>query len=193
MALQDKLNENRNMSELFQETKELNKTMTSYIRVHLNEEMAKDLTIQKELEQIQQKSSEVMKSMQSVLNKQEQTLSKSEETLRAILIDGHEQIQENNHKTIQVLQEIQETNNSQLQNMNSEIMSNMNKMGKEHERIVTKANQETTDLVSKTEKKLDKLVGNAKHGALVTNIVDAFKYGLATSVITIPVLYVLLS
>src|SRR5699024_2174153 len=45
-----------------------------------------------------------------------------------------------------------------------------------------KAEQETRDLVS-----------NAKHGALVTNIIDALKYGAATSAITIPVLYFLLS
>ncbi|KAB24156.1 hypothetical protein W452_02661, partial [Staphylococcus aureus VET0128R] len=37
------------------------------------------------------------------------------------------------------------------------------------------------------------LVSNAKHGALVTNIIDALKYGAATSAITIPVLYLLLS
>src|SRR5699024_3627421 len=47
---------------------------------------------------------------------------------------------------------------------------------------VKKAEQETRDLVS-----------NAKHGALVTNIIDALKYAAATSAITIPVLYFLLS
>ncbi|HAR1341689.1 TPA: hypothetical protein IZ330_002621, partial [Enterococcus faecium] len=44
------------------------------------------------------------------------------------------------------------------------------------------ARQETMDLVS-----------SAKHGALVTNIIDALKYGVATSAITVPILYLLLS
>src|SRR5699024_10298743 len=60
MSLQDKLNENRNMSELFQETKELNELMKSYIRVHMNEEMAKEVTIHNQLNQIQEKSDKVM-------------------------------------------------------------------------------------------------------------------------------------
>src|SRR5690625_6231009 len=74
MSLQDKLNENRNMSELFQETKELNELMKSYIRVHMNEEMAKEVTIHNQLNQIQSQSDKVMSNMQSILNKQETML-----------------------------------------------------------------------------------------------------------------------
>src|SRR5699024_4393462 len=70
MSLQDKLNENRNMSELFQETKELNELMKSYIRVHMNEEMAKEVMIHNQLNQIQEKSDKVMSNMQSILNTQ---------------------------------------------------------------------------------------------------------------------------
>src|SRR5690625_761335 len=66
MSLQDKLNENRNMSELFQETKELNELMKSYIRVHMNEEMAKEVTIHNQLNQIQEKSDKVMSNMKSI-------------------------------------------------------------------------------------------------------------------------------
>src|SRR5699024_538533 len=117
MSLQDKLNENRNMSELFQETKELNELMKSYIRVHMNEEMAKEVTIHNQLNQI-----------------------------------------------------------------NNEISTSMTNIKRNLNETVKKAEQETRDLVS-----------NAKHGALVTNIIDALKYGAATSAITIPVLYFLLS
>ena len=193
MTLQKKLNENRSLSDLFQETKQLNELMTSYIRVHMNEEMAQEVTIHKQLEQIQQKSNEVMENMQLILNKQELMLSENVETLQAILIDGHDQIQKNNYKTIQALQEIQKTNSSQLNEMNSEITSNISNMEKKNKEIVKRANQETTDLVFKAKKEVEKMVGNAKHGALVTNITDALKYGAATSVITVPVLYLLLS
>src|SRR5699024_5606253 len=193
MSLQDKLNENRSMSELFQETKKLNELMTSYIRVQMNEEMAKEVTIHKQLEQIQEKSSEVMSNMQSVLTKQEEMLNENEETLRAILIDGHDQIQKNNNKTIRALEEIQKTNSRQLNEMNSEITSSISNMESKNTKIVKKANQETTDLVSKAKKEVNKLVGNAKHDALITNTIDALKYGAATSVITVPILYLLLS
>src|SRR5690625_5435759 len=101
MSLQDKLNENRSMSELFQETRELNELMKSYIRVHMNEEMAKEVTIHNQLNQIQSKSDKVMRNMQSILNEQEKMLKENTEVLQEILIDGHEEIQRNNNRTIQ--------------------------------------------------------------------------------------------
>src|SRR5699024_11640241 len=79
-----KLNENRNMSELFQETKELNELMKSYIRVHMNEEMAKEVTIHNQLNQIQEKSDNVMSNMQSILNTQGKMLEENAENLQAI-------------------------------------------------------------------------------------------------------------
>src|SRR5690625_7310500 len=83
MSLQDKLNENRNMSELFQETKELNELMKSYIRVHMNEEMAKEVMIHNQLNQIQEKSDKVMSNMQSILNTQGKMLEENAENLQA--------------------------------------------------------------------------------------------------------------
>nr|CCE60911.1 mobilization protein B [Staphylococcus aureus] len=182
MSLQDKLNENRSMSELFQETRELNELMKSYIRVHMNEEMAKEVTIHNQLNQIQSKSDEVMRNMQSILNEQEKMLKENTEVLQKILIDGHEEIQRNNNRTIQALGELQKTNNAQLEEMNEEIKSSVRNMQNNLNSVVKKARQETMDLVS-----------SAKHGALVTNIIDALKYGAATSVITVPILYLLLS
>src|SRR5690625_6371343 len=38
-----------------------------------------------------------------------------------ILIDGHEEIQRNNNRTIQAMGELQKTNNAQLEEMNEEI------------------------------------------------------------------------
>src|SRR5690625_5945998 len=87
MSLQDKLNENRNMSELFQETKELNELMKSYIRVHMNEEMAKEVTIHNQLNQIQEKSDKVMSNMQSILNTQGKM--RSEEHTSELQSRGH--------------------------------------------------------------------------------------------------------
>src|SRR5690625_6985166 len=91
MSLQDKLNENRNMSELFQETKELNELMKSYIRVHMNEEMAKEVTIHNQLNQIQEKSDKVMSNMQSILNTQGKMLeeNRSEEHTSELQSRGH--------------------------------------------------------------------------------------------------------
>src|SRR5699024_4948538 len=182
MSLQDKLNENRNMSELFQETKELNELMKSYIRVHMNEEMAKEVTIHNQLNQIQSQSDKVISNMQSIVNKQETMLQENAENLQAILINGNEKKEKSNNKTVKAVQEMQKSNVEELNQINNEISTSMTNIKRNLNETVKKAEQETRDLVS-----------NAKHGALVTNIIDALKYGAATSAITIPVLYLLLS
>src|SRR5699024_933262 len=181
MSLQDKLNENRSMSELFQETKELNELMTSYIRVHMNEEMAKEVTIHNQLNQIQEQSDKVMNNMQSILNKQENLLKQSEENLREILTHGHEEMQRNNSRTVRAVQELQESNEADLNKINSEIKSSVGNMKNNLNSVVKQAKKETTDLVSR-----------AKHDAFIANWIDAIKYGAATSAITVPILYILL-
>src|SRR5699024_12381908 len=110
MSLQDKLNENRNMSELFQETKELNELMKSYIRVHMNEEMAKEFTIHNQLNQIKSQSDKVMINMQSILKTQGKMLQENAENLQANLIYGQEVIDKSNNKTAKEIQEMQFSN-----------------------------------------------------------------------------------
>src|SRR5699024_1664560 len=58
----------------------------------------------------------------------------------------------------------------ELNQINNEISTSMTNIKRNLNETVKKAEQETRDLVS-----------NAKHGALVTNIIDALKYGAATS------------
>src|SRR5699024_12693854 len=99
MSLQDKLNENRNMSELFQETKELNELMKSHIRVHLNEEMAKEVTIDNQLNQIQEKSDKVMSNMQSIVNTEGKMLEENAENLQAMMKIEHDEMEKSNNKT----------------------------------------------------------------------------------------------
>src|SRR5690625_4834115 len=120
MSLQDKLNENRSMTELFQETKKLNKIMESYIRVHLNEEMMKDNTIHNQLNQIQEQSDKVMSNMQSILNTQGTMLQENAENLQAILINGHEEMEKSNNKTVKAVQEMQKSNEEELNQINNE-------------------------------------------------------------------------
>src|SRR5699024_12861856 len=73
------------------------------------------------------------------------------------------------------VQEMQKSNVEELNQINNEISTSMTNIKRNLNETVKKAEQETRDLVS-----------NAKHGALVTNIIDALKYGAATSAITIP-------
>src|SRR5699024_7693291 len=182
MSLQDKLNENRSMSELFQETKELNELMKSYIRVHMNEEMAKEVTIHNQLNQIQSQSDKVMSNMQSILNTQGKMMKENDKNFQAILINGQDEIDKSNNKTVKAVQEMKVSNVEELNRINNEISTSMMNVRNNLNEVVNEAKSETRDLVS-----------NAKHGALVTNIIDALKYGAATSAITIPVLYFLLS
>src|SRR5699024_1507579 len=96
MSLQDKLNENRNMSELFQETQELNELMQSYSRVHSNEERAQEGTIHSPSTQLQEKADKVMSNMQSILNTQGKMIEENAEKLQAFLINGHEEMEKGN-------------------------------------------------------------------------------------------------
>src|SRR5699024_5965699 len=121
MSLQDKLNENRNMSELFQETKELNELMISYIRVHMNEEMEKEVTINKQMKQNKKKTDKDMSNMQSILNTQGKMVEENAENLQAILINGHEEMEKSNNKTVKAVQEMQKSNVEELNQINNEI------------------------------------------------------------------------
>src|SRR5699024_2649952 len=100
----------------------------------------------------------------------------------AILINGHKEVEKSNNKTEKAVQEMKKSKVEELNKINNEIITSMRNIRRNLNETVKKAKQETRDLVS-----------NAKHGALVTNIIDALKYGAATSAITIPVLYFLLS
>src|SRR5699024_1920302 len=120
--------------------------------------------------------------MQSILNKQETMLQENAENLQAILINGHEEMEKSNNKTVKAVQEMQESNVEELNQINNEISTSMTNIKRNLNETVNKAEQETKDIVS-----------NAKHVTIVTNIIDALKYGAATSAITIAVLYFLLS
>src|SRR5699024_6267086 len=141
----------------------------------MNEEMAKAITIHNQLNQIQEKSNKVMSNMQSIMNTQGKMLEEHDENLQATLINRHDVMDRRNNKTVKAVQEIQKSNVEELNQINNEISTSMTNIKRNLNETVKKAEQETRDLVS-----------NAKHGALVTNIIDALKYGAATSAITIP-------
>src|SRR5699024_9553819 len=147
MSLQDKLNENRNMSELFQETKELNEVMKSYIRVHMNEEMAKEVMIHNQLNQIQEKSDKVMSNMQSILTTQGKLLEENAENLQAILKSGHEEMEKINSNTVEAVQDMQKSNVEELKKINNEISVIMTTIKRILNETVKKAEQDTRDLV----------------------------------------------
>src|SRR5699024_7974680 len=152
--------------ELSQETKEPNEQKKSNIRDHMNKEMAKEVTIQTQLNQIQEKSDKVMSNMQSNLNTQGQMLEENDENMQAISIYEHAEMKKSNNKTVKAVQEMQKSNVEELNQINNEISTSMTNIKRNLNETVKKAEQETRDLVS-----------NAKHGALVTNIIDALKYG----------------
>src|SRR5699024_655303 len=179
VALKDKLEQEQSLSELLNETKELNRLMTSYIRVQMNEDSAKDLTVQNQLEQIRENSNQIISNMESILNRQEQLVAKSKEALQEVLTNGQEQLQENNSKTIEKLSELEKSNKRKLSSMNEDMNRNMGKIESNTENLINEAMKETKTLVSK-----------AKKGAMAAYWGDAFKYGLATSVIAVPIILV---
>src|SRR5699024_5985400 len=134
MSLQDKLNENRNMSELFQETKELNELMKSYIRVHMNEEMAKEVTIHNQLNQIQEKSDKVMSNMKSILKTKGTKLEEKEQIKQE---QEHERNMSRNEETQRtdekLYQSSHERGNGERSHDTQSIESDSRKIGQSHE------------------------------------------------------------
>src|SRR5699024_6759514 len=109
-------------------------------------------------------------------------LEENAENLQAILINGHKEMEKTNNKTVKAVQEMQKSNVEELNQINKEISTSM-----------TNIKRKPNETVKKAEKETRHQAPNAKQRALVTNIIDALKYGAATSAITIPVLYLLLS
>src|SRR5690625_7793729 len=95
--------------------------MKSYIRLHMKDEMEKEITNHKQINQIQSQSDKVMSNMQSILNKQETMLQENAENLQAILINGHEEMEKSNNKTVKAVQEMQKSNVEELNQINNEI------------------------------------------------------------------------
>src|SRR5699024_11419203 len=91
-------------------TKELSRRMNTDMTVHMNEEMAKEVMIHNQLNQIQERSDKVMSNMQSILNTQGKMLEENAENLQAILINGHEEMEKSNNKTVKAVQEMQKSN-----------------------------------------------------------------------------------
>src|SRR5699024_3073815 len=76
-----------------QEKNKRNEMMKSYMKVKKNEEIAKKVTIHNKLNQNKEKSDKVMSNMQSILNTQGKMLEENAENLQAILINGHEEME----------------------------------------------------------------------------------------------------
>ncbi|WP_269049348.1 hypothetical protein, partial [Vibrio parahaemolyticus] len=184
VALKDKLEQEQSMSELLNETKELNRLMTSYIRVQMNEDSAKDLTVQNQLEQIRENSNQIISNMESILKKQEQLVGKSKEALQEVLTNGQKQLQENNSQTIEKLSELEKSNQRKLSSMNEDMNRNMGNIESSTKNLVNDTKSEMKDLASSTRK-----------SALISNWLDALKYGgtgaVLTSVILIMFYYVI--
>ena len=179
MALNDKLEQNRSMDELLKETKELNELMRSYIRVQMNEDGATSLSVDHHLEKIRTTSVKVHQQMESMLQKQEKMLSANDEHLRSVLSTGEDTIEKNNHRTLAKLDELDRNIQNRLNALNNEIRTSTNDMQSGLNKIVSNAQNDSRDLVAK-----------AKKGAMASYWGDAFKYGLATSGIAVPLLLI---
>src|SRR5699024_11468767 len=68
-------------------------------------------------------------------------------------INGHEEMEKSNNKTVKAVQEMQKSNVEELNQINNEISTSMTNIKRNLNETVKKAEQETRDLVS-----------NAKHG-----------------------------
>src|SRR5699024_1532886 len=80
-----------------------------------------EVTIHNQLNQIQEKSDKVMSNMQSILNTQGKMLEENAENLQAILINGHEEMEKSNNKTVKAVQEMQKSNVEEWNQINNEI------------------------------------------------------------------------
>src|SRR5699024_1407341 len=100
----------------------------------------------------------VMSNMQSILNTQGKMLEENAENLQAILINGHEEMEKSNNKTVKAVQEMQKSNVEEMNKINNEISTNMTN-------IMRKLNEH----IKKAEKKLKKNVHDEQKEKLQRN------------------------
>src|SRR5699024_12668139 len=130
--------------------------LKSYIRVNMNEEIAKQVMIHVQSNQIQEKSDKVMSNMQSILNTQGKMLEENAENLQTILINGHEEMEKSNNQTVKAVQEMQKSNVEEMNQIDNEISTSTTNIKRNINETVKKAEQETRDLDN-----------NPKHQAIV--------------------------
>src|SRR5699024_11840330 len=102
--------------------------------------------------QIKKKKNKDISNNQSIINKQRKMKEENAKNLQAILINGHEEMEKSNNKTVKAVQEMQKSNVEELNQINNEISTSMTNIKRNLNETVKKAEQETRDLVS-----------NAKH------------------------------
>src|SRR5699024_12104446 len=90
---------------------------------------------------IQEKSDKVMSNMQTIVNKQGKMLEENAENLQAILINGHEEMEKSNNKTVKAVQEMQKSNVEELNQINNEISTSMTNIKRNLNETVKKAEQ----------------------------------------------------
>src|SRR5690625_7966106 len=108
--------------------------------------MTKEVKIHHQIKQNQEKSDKVMSNMQSILNTQGKMLEENAENWQAILINGHEEMEKSNNKTVKADQEMQKSNVEELNQINNEISTSMTNIKRNLNETDKKAEQETRDL-----------------------------------------------
>src|SRR5699024_4914726 len=115
--------------------------------------------------------------LESIFNRLEQLVAKSKEASQADLTNGQKQLKENNSKTIEKLSELEKSNRRQLSSMNEDMNRNMSKI-----------ERSTKSVVDDTKSEMKDLGYNTRKSVLVSNWLDALKYGGTGAVLTSAIL-----
>src|SRR5699024_11965703 len=75
-----------------------------------------------------------------ILNTQGKMLEENAENLQAILINGHEEMEKSNNKTVKAVQEMQKSNVEELNQINNEISTSMTNIKRNLDRKSTRLN-----------------------------------------------------
>src|SRR5699024_12477896 len=117
--------------------------MIRHITIHINKKNTKEFNKHNQLNQIQEKSDKFMSNMQSILNTKGKMLEENAKNLQAILINGHEEMEKCNNKTVKAVHEMQNSNVEELNQINNEISTSMTNINRNLNETVKKAEQET--------------------------------------------------
>jgi phosphoenolpyruvate carboxylase len=180
MALADKLNQVKSeetpiyqvqkeqslkeLESLLTETNELNKLMQSYIRVQLNEDTMKKVTVESELESMKKTSQEIQGKMVLILQKLENTQKTYADNLLQAMATGKTEMTRNNQEVLNRMSQIERTLKESSNEMERSLQNSLSEVKREVGTYLAKAKKET----------------------LIYFWLDALKYGLSTSVVFIP-------
>jgi DNA anti-recombination protein RmuC len=145
--------------------------MKSYIKVHLDEDTVKRVTLGEQLESLTSTSNEIQQKMISILRKLEMSQEDYVKTLTYHMENGK----------------------NQMVDSNREVLSRMNKIERNLEKSTKSMEDTLKNRLDILKQEVRDTLFKARKQTLINHWIDALKYGLSTAICIVPVYFAIKS